>query len=81
MTIALSNTIAYKDLDRGWPVYEREYFNMDWVKRIDIKRRKNPGETTLLDLFKNVTLDRKYEMLKSLDTYLGNVTKYVEYYH
>ena len=71
------NTIAYRDLDRGWPEYEREYFNMDWVKRIDIKREKNPRVTTLLDLFKNVTLDRKYEILKSLDVYLGYVTRYV----
>ena len=50
---------------------------MDWVERIDIKREKNPRVTTLLDLFKNVTLDRKYEILKSLDVYLGYVTRYV----
>ena len=72
------NTIAYRDLDRGWPEYVRKYFNVDWVERIDIKREKNPRVTTLLDLFKNVTLDRKYEILKSLDVYLGYVTRYVE---
>ena len=53
------------------------YFNMDWVKRIDIKRDKSGG-LTKLDLFKRHNLDKKFERLKSLDVYLANVTRYVE---
>ena len=73
----IKDTIAYRDLDRGWPVYEREYFNMDWVKRTDIKGDKST-KLTKLDLLKNHKLDKKFQILKTLDVYLGNVNKYIE---
>ena len=50
---------------------------MDWVKRIDIKRDKST-KLTKLDLFKNHNLDKTFQILKTLDVYLGKVTKYVE---
>ena len=72
----VKNTTACIPDAEGGP----HYFNMDWVKRIDIKREKNPG-LTKLDLLKNHKLDKKFQILKSLDVYQGNATNYVEYYH
>lgn len=53
------------------------HFNTDWVKRIDTKRDKSGG-LTKLDLFKRHNLDKKFKILKTLEVYLGNVTRYVE---
>ena len=56
-----------------------DYFNMDWVKRIDIKREKiNPNIRPILVLFKCVTLDEKYRMLKSMDDLISKFIKYLE---
>ena len=54
-----------------------DYFVMDWVKRIDIKRDKS-GVTTKLDLFKKHTSSKKFKISKTLDDYLSNVNRYVE---
>lgn len=56
-----------------------DYFNMDWVKRIDIKREKiNPNIRPILVLFKCATLDEKYRMLKSMDDLISKFIKYLE---
>lgn len=53
------------------------YFVMNWIERIDIKRDKS-NELSKLDVFKNKSLYKKYQILKSLKIYLANVTRYVE---
>lgn len=56
-----------------------DYFNMDWVKRIDIKREKiNPNIRPILVLFKCATLYEKYRMLKSRDDLISKFIKYLE---
>ena len=69
----VKNTVACIPDAEGGP----DNLNMEWVKRIDIKREKNPGLTKLV-FFKNHKLDKKFLILKTLDYYLANVTRYVE---
>ena len=58
----VKDTVACIPYAEGGP----DYFNMEWVERIDIKREKNPGLTKLF-FFKNHKLDKKFLMLKTLD--------------
>lgn len=64
--IFVKDTIACIPDTEGGP----HYFNMDWVKRIDIKREKNPG-LTKLDLFQKHTLDKKFLILKIIRCLFG----------
>ena len=50
----VQNSVACIPDTEGGP----HHFNMDWVKRIDIKRDKSGG-LTKLDLFKRHNLDKK----------------------